>query len=73
MDIFLSSDLINENVGRKIIMDLQRYGSETIQKIQGIIHSSFSNDPTPDCQIQTATGIEEVLMGEIVNVQVLPE
>lgn len=71
MDILISSDLINENVGRKIIMDLQRYGSQKIQKIQGIIRSAFSNDPTPDCKIETDTGIEEIFMGEVVDITIV--
>ncbi len=71
MDILLSSDLINENVGHKIIMDLQRYGSQTVQKLQGIIRSAFSNDPTPDCKIETDTGIEEIFMGEVIDIQLL--
>jgi len=66
MDISTCCDQINQNVGSKIVMELQRYGSETIEKIKGVITSAFSNDPTPDCKIETEAGkIEEVLLGEV--------
>ncbi|HMS90862.1 MAG TPA: hypothetical protein PKC87_01450 [Candidatus Absconditabacterales bacterium] len=71
MDISLSCDLINNNVGHRVFMKIQKYGSNDIKKIMGVIKSAFSNDSTPDCRIDTASGIEEVLLGEIVEIELL--
>lgn len=71
MDISLSCDLINNNVGHRVFMKIQKYGSNDIKKIMGVIKSAFSNDSTPDCTIDTASGIEEVLLGEIVEIELL--
>lgn len=72
MDISVSCDLINNNVGHRVFMKIQKYGSEETKKITGIIKSAFSNDPTPDCTIDTGSEIEEVLLGEILELEILP-
>lgn len=72
-DISASCDLIDNNVGRRVVMEIEKYVSKEIKKITGIIRSSFSNDPTPDCKIETALGLEEVLLGEILEMEILPE
>lgn len=71
MDMSVSCDLINNNVGHRVFMKIKKYGSNEIQKITGTIKSAFSNDPTPNCTIDTASEIEEVFIDEVVDVELL--
>lgn len=71
VDILSSSDLIDNNVGHRVFLKIRKYGSQEIKKITGIIASAFSNDPTPDCTIDTGPVIEEVLLGEIMELEIL--
>jgi len=52
-------------------MKIQKYRTEKIEEIKGIISSAFSNDPTPDCQIDTESGRKEVLLGEIMEMKIV--
>ena len=73
-DITKSCELIDKNVGRRVAMKIQRMGSEKIDEINGTIRSKFSEEDSPFCKIETEAGkTEEVFLGEIVEMEILPE
>jgi hypothetical protein len=65
LDIFKIGDMIDQNVGHRVFLEIQRMGSEQIVKITGYIRSQFSNEITPVCVIQTAEKTEEVFIDEL--------
>lgn len=64
-------DFMENNVGREIFMDFKRMGSQQIQKIQGIIKTSFSNDCSPVCEIQIDGIIKEIFLDEVRDLQLI--
>ena len=71
IDIFKISDLIDQKVNCRVLLEFQRMGSAEIKRITGIIRSKFSNEISPACKIEADEKIEEVFMDELVELQLI--
>ena len=67
MDVGTCVTLIDSHVGRNVIMEVERMGSEEKETIIGIIKEPFSDDNSPSCKIETDGLLDEIFLGEILS------
>jgi len=68
MDIETCVTLIDNNVGRNVIMEIKRMGSENKETIIGTIIEPFSHEDSPSCKVETDGIPDEIFLGEILSI-----
>ena len=71
MDIETCITLIDNNVGRGVIMEVVRMGLEKEEKIIGTIKEPFSNEVSPSCQIEVDGAMDEIFVDEVRAIEII--
>jgi predicted site-specific integrase-resolvase len=71
MDFMKFFELIEKNVGRRIVMEFVNRKSQQLKKITGVIKTAFSQEYSPVCIIETAETKEEVFADEVRQLDLL--
>ncbi|MCX6824387.1 MAG: hypothetical protein NT085_04655 [candidate division SR1 bacterium] len=69
MDIEKCVNFIDNNIGRKVIMEIKRMGAKENETIIGTINEPFSNEDSPSCKIKTEKLLDEIFLGEILSAE----